>query len=147
MRIPLRVLETASGLPLPAHATYGSAGLDLRAAITEDVLLEKNLRRLVPTGLVVAIPRGYNGEIRSRSGLAHKYGVFVLNSPGTIDSDYRGEIKVLLQNFGAESFVIERGMRIAQLVIQKCETIDWDVVDSLDGTARSDNGYGSTGVK
>jgi dUTP pyrophosphatase len=147
MNIPLKVLEHASGIELPSYATIGSAGLDLRAAISEQMILKRFERKLIPTGLSIAIPPGYNGEIRSRSGMAYKNGIAVLNSPGTIDSDYRGELKVLLINLGEEDFSLERGMRIAQLVIQKYETIGWNVVDSLDETCRSEGGYGSTGVK
>jgi dUTP pyrophosphatase len=147
INIPLKILENASGIELPSYATAGSAGMDLRAAISESVILKKGERKLIPTGLILAIPEGCGGEIRSRSGLAYKNGIAVLNSPGTIDSDYRGEVKVLLINLGDEDFLIERGMRIAQLIIQKCETIAWNVVDSLDETCRSEGGYGSTGVK
>jgi dUTP pyrophosphatase len=147
MDISLKVLENACGIELPSYATAGSAGLDLRAAIPESVVLKKGERALIPTGLVMAIPAGHNGEIRSRSGLAYKNGIAALNSPGTIDSDYRGEVKVLLVNHGSEDFLIERGMRIAQLVIQKYETINWNLAESLDETCRSEGGYGSTGVK
>ncbi|MDR0632481.1 MAG: dUTP diphosphatase [Holosporaceae bacterium] len=147
MKIPLKILDHALGMELPSYATNGSAGLDLRAAISENITIKAGERKLIPTGLVVAIPQGYNGEIRSRSGLAYKHGIAVLNSPGTIDSDYRGEVKVLLINLGNENFTIERSMRIAQLIIQKYETIDWNVVDSLDETNRSTGGYGSTGTK
>ncbi|MDR0968801.1 MAG: dUTP diphosphatase [Holosporaceae bacterium] len=147
MKIPIKILENGVGIELPSYATVGSAGLDLRAAISESVFLRKGERALVPTGISIAVPAGCNGEIRSRSGLAYKNGIAVLNSPGTIDSDYRGEVKVLLINLGGEDFAIERGMRIAQLVIQKYEKIDWNVVDSLDETCRSEGGYGSTGVK
>ncbi|MDR2780854.1 MAG: dUTP diphosphatase [Holosporaceae bacterium] len=146
VNIPLKVLEHAFGIELPSYATDGSAGLDLRAAVSENTILKRFERKLIPAGVSIAIPPGYNGEIRSRSGLAYKNGIAVLNSPGTIDSDYRGELKVLLINFGNEDFLVERGMRIAQLVIQKYETISWNVVDSLDCTCRSDGGYGSTGV-
>jgi dUTP pyrophosphatase len=147
MNIPLKILEHAQGISLPAYATIGSAGLDLRAAIAENIVLKKFERRLIPTGISIAIPPGYNGEIRSRSGLASKNGVVVLNSPGTIDSDYRGEVKVLLINFGEEDFVIIREMRIAQLVIQKYETVSFCVSDSLSETVRAEGGYGSTGIK
>ncbi|MDR2158397.1 MAG: dUTP diphosphatase [Holosporaceae bacterium] len=147
MDISVKILNNALGIELPSYATAGSAGLDLRAAISEPIILRKNERKLIPTGLAMAVPIGYNAEIRPRSGLAYKNGVSVLNSPGTIDSDYRGEVKVLLINLGEDDFLIENGMRIAQLVIQKCETIDWNVVNSLDETGRSKGGYGSTGVK
>jgi dUTP pyrophosphatase len=147
VKIALKILENAKEMELPAYATGGSAGVDLRAAIFESIVLKKHERALIPTGLAMAIPPGYNGEIRSRSGLAYRNGVVVLNSPGTIDADYRGEIKALLINLSDEDFLLERGMRIAQLLIQRCETINWDVVDSLDDTGRSNGGYGSTGVK
>jgi dUTP pyrophosphatase len=147
MKIALKILEHASGIELPSYATPDSAGLDLRAAIQENIVLKKNERKLIPTGISIAIPSGYNGEIRSRSGLAYKNGIAVLNSPGTIDSDYRGEVKVLLINLGEEDFVLERGMRIAQLVIQKYEMVNFEVVDSLNETVRADGGYGSTGIK
>jgi dUTP pyrophosphatase len=147
VKIALKILENARGMELPSYATSGSAGVDLRAAVFESIVLKKRKRALIPTGLAMAISHGYNGEIRSRSGLAYRNGVVVLNSPGTIDADYRGEIKVLLINLSDEDFLLERGMRIAQLLIQRYETIDWDVVDSLDDTDRSSGGYGSTGVK
>ncbi|MDR0555977.1 MAG: dUTP diphosphatase [Holosporaceae bacterium] len=147
MKVNILQLPHAEGIPLPSYATPESAGMDLRAAVNETVVLQPSCRVLIPTGVVLAIPSGYNGEIRSRSGLANEYGVVVLNSPGTVDSDYRGEVKVVLVNMSKENFGIERGMRIAQLVIQKCEKIDWNVVDSLDETVRATGGYGSTGVR
>ncbi|MDR1983114.1 MAG: dUTP diphosphatase [Holosporaceae bacterium] len=147
MHVSLKILENASEFELPSYATAGSAGVDLRAAIFEDIILKKNERKLIPTGIVIAIPQGYNAEIRPRSGLAYKNGITVLNSPGTIDSDYRGEIGVLLINLGDINFIIKRGMRIAQLIVQKCETIIWNVVDSLEETHRAEGGYGSTGIK
>jgi dUTP pyrophosphatase len=147
VKVNILQLPHAEGIPLPSYATPESAGMDLRAAVNETVVLQPSCRVLIPTGVVLAIPSGYNGEIRSRSGLANEYGVVVLNSPGTVDSDYRGEVKVVLVNMSKENFGIERGMRIAQLVIQKCEKIDWNVVDSLDETVRATGGYGSTGVR
>jgi dUTP pyrophosphatase len=147
LRVPLMILENAKGLDLPSYATDGSAGMDLRAAISNDLLLKKNERKLTPTGIAIALPSGYNAEIRSRSGLAHRNGVVVLNSPGTVDSDYRGEVMVLLINFGDEDFKIERGMRIAQMVVVKHETVAWNRVGALDETLRSAGGYGSTGVR
>jgi len=146
MDILLQILENGIGMELPSHATSGSAGVDLRAAISDSVIIKKGGRELIPTGIAIAVPTGYNAEIRSRSGLAYKNGIFVLNSPGTVDSDYRGEVKVLLMNLGENDFMVERGMRIAQLVIQKCERINWNVVESLDETRRSGGGYGSTGI-
>jgi dUTP pyrophosphatase len=146
MKIPLKILEHGLGIELPSRATPGSAGADLRAAISESVLLKRNERKLIPTGIVIALPQGCNAEVRPRSGLALKSGITVLNSPGTVDSDYRGEIKVLLINFGEEDFLIERGMRIAQLTVHKCETLEWEVTDSLCTTDRAEGGYGSTGT-
>ncbi|MDR0677709.1 MAG: dUTP diphosphatase [Holosporaceae bacterium] len=145
MEIRLKKLEDS--ISLPSYATAGSAGMDLRAAISEKILLKKRERKLVPTGISMAIPCGYNGEVRPRSGLAYENGITVLNSPGTIDSDYRGELKVLLINLGEDDFWIEPQMRIAQLVIQKCEIVSWNIVEHLEDTGRSNGGYGSTGVK
>ncbi|MDR1375326.1 MAG: dUTP diphosphatase [Holosporaceae bacterium] len=147
LQIPLMVFPNAKGLDLPSYATDGSAGVDLRAAISDELLLQRNERKLIPTGVGIALPVGYNAEIRSRSGLAYKNGVMVLNSPGTVDSDYRGELMVLLMNLGEESFRVERGMRIAQMVIIKHETVVWKEVNVLEDTSRSTGGYGSTGVK
>ena len=148
MDIQIEILEHGKGLEIPCHATEDSAGLDLRAAVNENVILKPGQRTLVPAGFLMAVPQGYNAEIRPRSGLAFKNGITVLNSPGTIDSDYRGEIKVLLINLGENDFVIERGMRIAQMVIQKYEKTTLKAVDSLDvNTSRASGGYGSTGVK
>lgn len=147
MRINVKILEHGGGLDLPSYATSGSAGMDLRAAINENIVLHRFERRLIPTGICMAIPDGYNLEIRPRSGLAFNYGVSVLNAPGTVDCDYRGELKVLLINFGEEDFVIERGMRIAQMVLQKVEYVELNPVQNLDETSRSNGGYGSTGIK
>lgn len=134
-----------SGLPLPAYATAGSAGIDLVAAITEPVELLPGRRAIVPTGLKLAIPTGFEGQVRPRSGLAANHGVTVLNAPGTIDSDYRGELKVALINLGQEPMIITRGMRIAQLILARVERLEWQPVDNLDGTARGEGGFGSTG--
>lgn len=136
-----------SGLPLPSYATAGSAGLDLHAAVQEPVELAAGARALVPTGLKLAIPTGFEGQVRPRSGLAANHGVTVLNAPGTIDSDYRGELKVLMVNLGAEPMIIARGMRIAQFILAKVERLEWAPVADLDGTARGDGGFGSTGKK
>jgi dUTP pyrophosphatase len=146
MDIPIKILENASGLDMPFYATDGSAGLDLCAAVRENVIIRKMERVLIPTGVIIAIPEGFEGQVRPRSGLAYKSGITVLNTPGTIDSDYRGEIIILLINFGADDFVVERGLRIAQLVIHKYERVTLKVVDSLDSTVRSSGGYGSTGM-
>lgn len=147
MKLDIVVLPHGENLQLPEHMTSGSAGMDLRAAIDEPIELKPMDRVAVPNGICIAVPQGYNVEIRPRSGLAFKHGITVLNAPGTVDSDYRGELKTLLINLGSENFVIERGMRISQLVLQKYETVEWNCVDSLDDTLRSEGGYGSTGVK
>ena len=140
-------LPHAEGLPLPAYETAGSAGMDLRAAIPEGeaLTLAPGARTLVPTGLKIALPQGLEAQVRPRSGLALKHGVTCLNSPGTIDSDYRGEVGVILINHGQEPFVIRRGERIAQMVIARHERIYWVESDALDETARGAGGFGSTG--
>jgi dUTP pyrophosphatase len=145
--VPVHVLPHGEGLDLPAHATPHSAGLDLRAAVPEDapLTLQPGQFALVPTGLTVALPPGTEGQVRPRSGLAAKHGVTVLNSPGTIDADFRGECKVLLINHGAAPFVIERGERIAQLVVARYVPVRFEPVDSLDDTERGAGGFGSTG--
>ena len=147
MKLDIVVFPHGENLQLPEHMTSGSAGMDLRAAIDEPIELKPMERIAVPNGICIAVPQGYNVEIRPRSGLAFKHGITVLNAPGTVDSDYRGELKTLLINLGSETFIIERGMRISQLVLQKYETVEWNCVDSLDDTLRSEGGYGSTGVK
>ena len=132
---------------LPAYATYQSAGMDLRAELSAPVELKPLQRILVPTGLFIELPEGYEAQIRPRSGLAFKNGVTVLNSPGTIDADYRGEIKVLLVNLSNETFIINDGERIAQMVIAKHETVEWKAVESLEESIRGEGGFGSTGKK
>lgn len=133
--------------PLPAYATEQSAGMDLRANIDEPIVLEPMERRLVPTGLHIALPAGFEAQVRPRSGLALKKGITVLNSPGTIDADYRGEIGVLLINLSAEPFTINDGERIAQMVVARHEKADFIEVEVLDETERGTGGYGHTGVK
>lgn len=133
--------------PLPAYATLQSAGMDLRANIDESIVLHPMERRLVPTGLFMALPAGFEAQIRPRSGLALKHGITVLNTPGTIDADYRGEIMVLLINFSQTDFVINDGERIAQMVIAKHENAEFIEVETLDETERGAGGYGHTGVK
>ena len=135
------------GLQLPAYETAGSAGMDVRAAVPagEPMVLAPGERAMVPTGLCVAIPQGYEIQVRPRSGLAAKHGLTCLNTPGTIDSDYRGEIKVILINHGQDAFTIQRGERIAQLVLAPVTHIAWQAVDSLDETERGAGGFGSTG--
>ena len=146
-RLNIQVLPHGEGLDLPAYKSSGAAGLDLRAAVTEDVTLKPLQRTLVPTGLKVAIPAGYEGQVRPRSGLALKHGLSIPNSPGTIDSDYRGELGVILINLGSEPFVVQRGMRVAQLVIAAIAQPSIDVVVELDNTERGSGGFGSTGVQ
>ena len=133
--------------PLPAYATSQSAGMDLRANIDESIVLHPMERRLVPTGLHIALPQGFEAQIRPRSGLALKHGITVLNTPGTIDADYRGELMVLLINFSDTDFVINDGERIAQMVVARHEQIQFQLVDELDDTERGAGGYGHTGVK
>lgn len=135
------------GLDLPSYETLGAAGMDVRAAIPEDepIMLLPGIRAMVPTGLSVAIPQGYEIQMRPRSGLATKHGITCLNSPGTIDSDYRGELKVILINHGAEAFTIQRGERIGQMVLAPVTRIVWDAATSLDETDRGAGGFGSTG--
>jgi dUTP pyrophosphatase len=137
--------EHAVGLNLPAYATSSSAGMDLSAALEEAFELGPGERALIPAGISISLPEGYEAQIRPRSGLAVKHGITVLNSPGTIDADYRGEIRIVLINLGQEAFTIERGMRIAQMVIAKHEKVNWQVVETLEETARNEGGFGSTG--
>ncbi|PKL83338.1 MAG: dUTP diphosphatase [Ignavibacteriae bacterium HGW-Ignavibacteriae-3] len=139
--------EKFSDIQLPEYATEGSSGLDLRAAVDKEMKIEKGKVALVPTNLRVEIPAGYEIQIRPRSGLAAKNGIGVLNSPGTIDSDYRGEIKVILFNFGEEDFIIHRGDRIAQMVISKVYRADLIVVGDLNNSSRGEGGFGHTGKK
>lgn len=133
--------------PLPAYATSQSAGMDLRANIDEPITLRPMERRLIPTGLHIELPAGYEAQIRPRSGLALKHGLTVLNTPGTVDADYRGEVGVLLINLGDKEFVINDGERIAQMIITRHETVDFIAVEVLDESERGEGGYGHTGVK
>jgi dUTP pyrophosphatase len=140
-------LPHAEGLPLPAYETAQAAGMDLRAAVPEGepIALAPGQRAMVPTGLAFALPPGFEAQVRPRSGLAAKAGITCLNSPGTIDADYRGEVKVILVNLGQEPFVVHRGERIAQLVVAPVVQARWDLVETLDETARGAGGFGSTG--
>lgn len=131
--------------PLPAYETILSAGMDLRASLTESIILQPMQRALIPTGLYIELPAGTEAQIRPRSGLAFKHGITVLNSPGTIDADYRGEIKVLLINLSQEPFEIKDSERIAQMVVSKHETVEWQLVESLNETQRGEGGFGHTG--
>ena len=144
--VPIIILPHAEGLELPAYETAGSAGMDLRAALSEPVSLAPGERRLIPTGLVFEIPRGFEAQIRPRSGLAFKNGITCLNTPGTIDSDYRGEVSVLLINLGEAPFSVERGMRIAQMVIAPVVQIALEKRELASATDRGTGGFGSTGV-
>ena len=139
------VRQEDASLPLPSYQTPGSAGVDLRAAVNDALILEPGQRLLVPTGLSFEIPEGWEGQVRPRSGLAFRHGVTVLNSPGTIDSDYRGEIKVILIHHGDSPFVIERGERIAQLVFAPCSQANLVLVPHLSSTERGTGGFGHTG--
>lgn len=143
--ILVKRLAHAKDLPLPSYATAGAAGMDLLAAVDEPITLLSNERILIPTGLQIALPAGYELQIRPRSGLALKHGIIVPNSPGTIDEDYRGEIKVIILNTGKDAFFIERGMRIAQAVLAPVVRGVWQETDILDDTERSGGGFGSTG--
>jgi len=146
--IAVKRLPHGEGLPLPAYETPHAAGMDLRAAVAEDapLTLRPGDRLAVPTGLCVAIPPGFEGQVRPRSGLALRHGVTCLNAPGTVDADYRGEVKVILVNLGADEFVIRRGERIAQLLVAPVIQADWREVDALEATARGEGGFGSTGA-
>lgn len=147
-RVAVRLLPHGEGLPLPAYHSAGAAGADLCAALGHDekIILEPGARHLIPTGLVLQLPEGYEGQVRPRSGIALHRGVTVLNTPGTIDSDYRGEVCVLLINLGAEPFEVVRGVRIAQLVVAPVTRAAFVAVAELDATARGIGGYGSTGL-
>ena len=143
--VPVEVLPHAQGLPLPAYATPGASGMDLLAAVAETVVLAPGARALVPTGLRIAVPDGFEAQVRPRSGLALRQGLTVPNAPGTIDSDYRGEVCVILANFGEEPFSVRRGDRVAQIVFSRTLRARLDVVPELEGTSRGEGGFGHTG--
>lgn len=145
LRVRVQRLPHADGLPLPEPASPGSAGVDLRAAIPEDWVLGPGERRLVPTGLVLEIEAGFEAQVRPRSGLALRHGLIVPNAPGTIDSDYRGEVAVILMNLGAEPVTLRRGDRIAQLIVAPVTRVEWEEVAALASTARGSGGFGSSG--
>ncbi len=145
MRVTLTRLPHGADLPLPAYATEHAAGMDLLAAVASPVTLAPGGRALIPTGIAIALPPGFEAQVRARSGLALRHGIAVLNAPGTIDADYRGEVGVILANLGEAPFVVERGMRIAQMVVARHEAVSWDEVAALPGTARGTGGFGSTG--
>jgi len=144
--IAIQILPHAADLPLPGYSTEHSAGMDLLAAITADKSILPGERVLVPAGIAIALPEGYEAQVRPRSGLALKHGVTVLNSPGTIDADYRGEVGIILINHGHEAFTVTRGMRVAQMVIAPYTRATWKSVEELASSARGQGGFGSTGV-
>lgn len=144
--IKVKIVNTGKQ-PLPVYATAQSAGMDLRANIDSPITLHPMERQLIPTGLRIALPEGFEAQVRPRSGLALKHGITVLNTPGTIDADYRGELKVLLVNFSDTDFIINAGERIAQMVIARYKKVDFELVTELDDTERGNGGYGHTGVK
>jgi dUTP pyrophosphatase len=146
IRVPITRLRGAGDLPLPSRATEGAAGFDLHAAVEGELRIDPGERALVPTGLAIAVPPGFEAQVRPRSGLALRHGIVLPNAPGTIDSDYRGEIQVIVMNAGNDSFTVRRGDRIAQLVVAPVVLAEWSEVESLDDTARADGGFGHTGT-
>lgn len=146
VKIGVRRLEHGANLPLPQHATPSSAGVDLQAAVAQDLTLAPSHRALVPTGIAIELPAGFEAQVRPRSGLANKHGVTVLNAPGTIDADYRGEVCVLLINHGTVPFIIKRGMRIAQMVVAPVSFVNWHESQDLNPSERGTGGFGSTGT-
>lgn len=146
VEIAIQRLPHGEGLPLPAYASELAAGADLVAAVQAAVVIAPGGRALIPTGLALALPAGFEAQIRPRSGLALNHGVTILNAPGTIDADYRGEVKVILANLGDQAFTVERGMRIAQMVLARIETARFKAVAALPGSARGAGGFGSTGT-
>lgn len=147
VNVPVQRLAHGADLALPAYATADAAGADLLAAVEESVTLAPGAFQIIPTGIAMAIPAGYEVQVRPRSGLAAKHGVTVLNSPGTIDADYRGEVGVILINHGTVPFVVERGMRIAQMVVAPVNTVAWQEVPDLEASERGSGGFGSTGTQ
>jgi len=145
--VAVQRLPHGADLPLPTHATPFSAGVDLVAAVEDTVILEPGTRAAIPSGIAIALPPGYEAQVRPRSGLGAKHGVTVLNSPGTIDADYRGEIGVLLINLGDEAFRVERGMRIAQMVVAPVNRVAWNEMEVLPESERGSGGFGSTGIQ
>lgn len=144
-KVIVKIVRENDKIELPKYETSGAAGMDVRANITEPIVLGSLERTLVPTGLKIAIPEGYEVQVRPRSGLALKYGITLLNTPGTIDSDYRGELKIIVANMSKDAYTINPGERIGQLVLNKVEQIEWEVVETLDETERGAGGFGHTG--
>lgn len=147
IEVAVRRLANGDGLPLPAYATPHAAGMDLLAAVETETTLAPGRAAVIPTGLALALPEGFEAQVRPRSGLAARHAVTVLNTPGTVDADYRGEVGVILINLGAEPFVVSRGMRIAQLVVAPVARVSWQETEALGETARGDGGFGSTGLQ
>ena len=147
LTVKIKRLEDSDDMQLPSYSSEGSSGMDIRASVKEPVVLKPGEIRLIPTGLTVSIPSGYEGQIRPRSGLALKYGIGIVNSPGTIDSDYRGEIHIIIINWGEQPFTIRRGDRIAQMVVAKVFRADIIEVDELDYTQRGVGGFGHSGIE
>lgn len=145
VKVHIKKINENDGLPLPSYMTGGAAGMDLHAAVDGAIVIEPGQRTLVPTGIKIALPNGFEAQLRPRSGLAVNHGITVLNTPGTIDSDYRGEIKVILINLGSRKYTVRRGDRIAQLVIKRCPTIELLLCDDLPPTGRDSGGFGHTG--
>ena len=145
IKVGVQQTDTSKDLALPKYMTKDSAGMDLYAAVEDEVKICKGKIMLIPTGIKIAIPKGYEAQIRPRSGLALKHGISLVNTPGTIDSDYRGEIKIIMINFGEEDFIVRRGERVAQMVINKIEQIEWQIKDELSDSTRAHGGFGHTG--
>ena len=142
----LRLNPEQTDIPLPNYATDGSAGMDICAAVDQDIKIQPGETLLIPSGFIIELPKGHEAQVRPRSGLAIKHSIGILNSPGTIDSDYRGEVKIILTNFGKEPYIIHRGDRIAQMVVTKYERVEWKESSSLAGSMRGEGGFGHTGV-
>jgi dUTP pyrophosphatase len=142
----LRINPEHHDIPLPAYATEGSAGMDVCAAVEKDVEIQPNETCLIPTGFIIELPQGHEAQVRPRSGLAIKHRIGILNSPGTIDSDYRGEVKIILTNFGSKPYIIHRGDRIAQMIVTKYERVQWEEASALADSARGEGGFGHTGI-
>ena len=147
MMVPIQRLPHAQDLPLPVYATPGAAGLDLFAALDKELILAPGRHAAVPTGIAIALPEGFEAQVRPRSGLALRHGITVLNAPGTVDSDYRGEVTAILINLSSEPFAVARGMKIAQLVVAAHARVEWNETTSLNSTQRGSGGFGSTGLK
>lgn len=145
LKVFIQQTKEGKDLSLPKYMSKGAAGMDLYASVEEDIIIKRNEIKLIPTGIKIALPEGYEAQIRPRSGLAFKNGIGLVNSPGTIDADYRGEIKVIMINLGSEDFTIKRGDRVCQMVINKIEQVNWEVTDTLEETVRGEGGFGHTG--